>query len=141
MCQLGVNVAPPAGTLGTYFPCSGNGRCVSLRDIVAYNSSLTSYNDWDADRIRGCVCDPGWQGVACGDQSCPKGDDPLTNGTDAVQLIDCKCNNCVGNVRVSFNGKLSNPIPHDASAALIKFRLQVTQYLLKISFIISNNFD
>ena len=125
MCQLGVNVAPAAGTLGTYYPCSGNGKCVSLGEIISYNSTETSYTDWDSDRIRGCVCDPGFQGVACADRSCPKGDDPLTNGTDAVQLIDCKCSSCVGTIRVLFNGKLSNPIPYDSSAALIKLRLEV----------------
>ena len=123
MCQLGVNVAPAAGTVGTYYPCSGNGRCMSLREIAQSNSS--TYTDWDADRIRGCVCDPGFQGVACALRSCPKGDDPLTNGTDAVQLIDCKCSTCVGGVKILFNGKLSNLIPYDSSAALIKLRLEV----------------
>lgn len=56
--------------------CSGNGICKKLKDLnttVPYSAS-----NWDADRIGGCLCDPGYYGVDCSLRYCPTGDDPLT---------------------------------------------------------------
>ena len=30
--------------------------------------------------IHACVCEKGWEGVACNKRTCPKGDDPTTAG-------------------------------------------------------------
>lgn len=38
----------------------------------------TSYALWDADKIRGCVCDPGYAGYDCSQRECAVGDDPMT---------------------------------------------------------------
>ena len=49
-------------------PCSGRGRCLSLREITQYQDystylGYTSYTGWDEDMIHGCLCDTGWEGT------------------------------------------------------------------------------
>jgi hypothetical protein len=104
----------PVATLTSSIPegtnitavCSGNGRCASLREVTGYQTfntrlDYTQYAGWDADKIRGCLCEPGWGGIACEKRLCPKGDDPVLAGelgsnTAEVQLIDCLCTDCKG---------------------------------------------
>lgn len=102
LCQLGSSVMNGENTYnalngggtfnalnvgGTYnIVCSGNGQCMTLRQIAQYTdyityTNITTYTDWDADRISGCVCDPGYEGVSCAKKSCPKGDNPSTIGS------------------------------------------------------------
>jgi hypothetical protein len=66
--------------------CSGHGVCRSVKDIVGSFSSNTNYTYslWDAEKIQGCVCDPGYSGYDCSDRLCPKGDDPLNTGVSQV---------------------------------------------------------
>jgi hypothetical protein len=108
----------PVATLTSSIPegtnitavCSGNGRCASLREVTGYQTfntrlDYTQYTGWDADKIRGCLCEPGWGGIACEKRLCPKGDDPVLAGelgsnTAEVQLIDCLCTDCKGTVIV-----------------------------------------
>jgi hypothetical protein len=93
-------------------------------DYSTYVNTTYPYTDWDADRISGCVCDPGYEGVACAQRSCPKGDNPSTVGVDTIQLIDCTCTTCTGGIKLLFKGQLTNLIPYDATAELIKYRLE-----------------
>jgi hypothetical protein len=93
-------------------------------DYGIYVNTTNPYTDWDADRISGCVCNPGYEGVSCAQQSCPKGDNPSTPGVDTIQLIDCTCTNCMGGIKLSFKGQISSLIPYDATAELIKYRLE-----------------
>jgi hypothetical protein len=130
LCQLGQNIVTAAGSINSYFPCSGNGQCLTLREVSKYQDYITyfnssTYSDWDADRIKGCVCDSGFQGVACAERSCPKGDNPLTNGTEGIQLIDCTCSSCTGGIRITFKGEQTELIPFYATADLIKYRFEV----------------
>ena len=41
---------------------------------------------WDADRIYGCKCDPGYHGSACEDRNCPVGVDPLYTDSGDVSV-------------------------------------------------------
>ncbi len=108
---------------------------MSLRDVnlhqdyVRFEESV-SYTEWDADLIHGCVCDPGWEGVACEKRSCPRGDDPVTteadNGPlDDIQLLDCACSSCTGGLHLTFQGQQTQFIPYDATEKYIEFRLKV----------------
>jgi len=120
--------------------CSGNGRCVSLRDVTRYqtfNSYLNykNYNGWDKNKIFGCVCDHGWEGISCEKRSCPKGDDPLTlstYGSYEIQYIDCMCESplyCTGGLYFSFEGQQTPFIPYDASSELIQYRFNVSDHM------------
>lgn len=61
-------------------------------------------------------------------RTCPKGIDPYPSivGVDEEQLIDCYCpGECSGSLLLAFRGHSTRPIPFDASAALVKYRLEV----------------
>jgi len=124
MCPVGLNLN------GLILPCYGNGICRSLRDINIrpdYNqyANIIHYNGWDADMMYGCDCDPGFGGVACSMRTCPVGIDPVDPGLTEIQVIDCICtSNCVGAVRLTFNGKTTAPIPHDSSPLAVKRALE-----------------
>jgi len=37
--------------------------------------------------VQGCVCDDGYEGYDCSERSCPKGSDPLSQGTIETQTV------------------------------------------------------
>lgn len=134
-CPVGpLTSSIPEGTNITAI-CSGNGRCASLREVTSFQTfetrlDYTQYTGWDADMIRGCLCEPGWAGIACEKRLCPKGDDPVLAGTSGsntaeIQLIDCQCTSCQGGLYISFQGQQTPLIPYDASEELIQYRLSV----------------
>jgi hypothetical protein len=136
MCPVGTLTSSiPEGTNITAI-CSGNGRCASLREATRYQTftarlDYEQYAGWDTDKIRGCICEEGWTGIACENRMCPKGDDPLTAGaqgstTPEVQIIDCRCTDCKGGLYISFKGQQTPLIPYDASAELIQYRINVS---------------
>jgi hypothetical protein len=45
------------------------------------------YNEWEADRLFGCVCDEGFIGPACEERTCPLGTDPLFRGKPDTQSL------------------------------------------------------
>ena len=126
MCPIGISAS------GSPDICSGNGRCMSLRDAASVPNyelflNQVTYDDWDADMVHGCVCNDGWEGSSCSRRSCPKGDDPYTTGQlPEVQVLECSCSDsCVGTFRLSFEGKNTGRIPLNASAEVLKYRLEV----------------
>lgn len=56
--------------------CNGHGTCQTLRQIASKNVHA-SYNLWDRDSTRVCLCDHGFYGYDCSMRYCPKGIDPL----------------------------------------------------------------
>jgi len=78
-------------------PCSGHGRCITLRQAAAGYDGFrlvhapSAYDEWDADRVRGCLCDWGYLGASCTLRQCPLGDDPTTPGVPEVQELRCRC--------------------------------------------------
>lgn len=95
---------------------------MSLRDAGEENNGYSLVHDarytdvWDADRIQGCVCDYGWEGYDCSQRSCPRGDDPLTQGqVDELQTLHCSCpGNCTGHFHVRFMGQTTDRISANA---------------------------
>ena len=126
--------------------CSGNGVCMSLREVSLYQDFTTYYNkleykDWDADMIHGCVCDEAWEGPACDQMSCPKGDDPTTSGVVDVQLIHCICYDCAGGLNISFRGEQTAQIPHNAKLHQIEYYLDKLTKLedYDVSFVLGSS--
>lgn len=87
---------------GLTTPCNNNGRCMTMREMALWaesNGDATSYTygedpnearTWDAERIHGCMCDPGHTGYDCSLKTCPSGNDPATyNDHVEVQLLTC----------------------------------------------------
>eukprot|EP01038_Epipyxis_sp_PR26KG_P014657 gene14657-19692_t len=129
LCPITSITPQSTGTGDKTLQCSNNGKCMSLREVGRYQDFNTfigysEYAGWDADKIFGCVCDEGWEGISCQKKSCPKGDDPSTDGVDEVQLIDCKCSTCRGGLRLSFRAHQTLFIPCNASASLIEYRIK-----------------
>lgn len=57
-----------------------------------YFSGVTTpftYNRWDADKHQSCICDPGHGGYDCSEQLCPRGSDPLTQGSRFCGGAEC----------------------------------------------------
>ena len=58
---------------------------------------------------------------------CEYGDDPATTAStnDEVQVVDCTCAaTCSGSFYLTFRGETTDAIPHDASATVLKARLE-----------------
>ena len=132
----------PAGDSGN--TCSNNGRCVSMRraaerkDDVGLHVS-TTYALWDADKIFGCVCDPGFTGYDCSLQTCPFGDDPFTQGQVVeIQTVNCQCSgSCSGSYRITFRGHTTVPIAHDADKATLVAALQGLRTIRNVTVTLS----
>lgn len=113
--------------------CSGNGRCVSLRELSTYEDYTqyfdnTEYTAWDADKIYGCLCDDGWEGPRCDQRSCPKGIDPLNDDPSSapfeIQYLECKCDDCDGGMYLVLNNEITAVIPYDATAPVVAEELE-----------------
>ncbi|KAG6956621.1 hypothetical protein JG688_00011338 [Phytophthora aleatoria] len=86
-------------------------------------------NIWDAHKIYGCVCDPGYTGSNCVERLCPVGDDPLTgtlidpNGIqrNEKQRVNCKATS--GSFTLTFAGYTTEPISADDSAKTVRDKL------------------
>lgn len=127
--------------------CSGNGRCLSLRDVSllrsytpdSYNTDpdLAEYTDWDADKIYGCICDEGWSGAVCSLQTCAKGVDPvlIPSTVNEIQLLECQCNKdigCRGGLYLQLDNEVTSYIPFSATVAVIKQRLEQFQAITSV---------
>lgn len=71
--------------------CSGHGRCKNIEDLPfgstpkqfdsrsffeqKPHSFGDAYKNWDAEKTRGCVCDPEWGDVDCSKRMCMHGND------------------------------------------------------------------
>ena len=128
--------------------CSGHGVCLSMGEMAADSrykdgvrlvQPVTTYTLWDHDMIYGCVCEPGYSGYDCGaaTRACPSGDDPLTPGVNAVQILECTClTACSGGFHLSFKGVDSALIPHDATMARLKHALEAMETVRGVSLVL-----
>jgi hypothetical protein len=61
---------------------------------------------WDADRVLGCLCDEGWTGFDCSEQTCPYGDDPSSYGQKPEEQL-LRCAAAEGSFTLRFRRSLS----------------------------------
>jgi len=122
------------GGLGT--PCSNHGRCMSMKELATwakvngeempytYGMNPNEGRTWDADRVHGCLCDPGYTGYDCSQKTCPTGDDPMTYDQHVeVQLLTCTATQ--GTFTLTFREKTTAPIPWNANADQIRDALML----------------
>lgn len=92
--------------------CNNNGECVSLRTAAVQNDGFrfnrtTTYNQWDADIIYGCKCDPGFSGYDCSERVCEYGPDPrkpLQQNEKVTLVCDCSNGSCSGKAKLKYMG-------------------------------------
>ncbi|KAG6949191.1 hypothetical protein JG687_00015032 [Phytophthora cactorum] len=102
--------------MGCASGCNDVGQCMSLKELSAmYAVGTEPFYDaaWDADMIYGCKCSKGYHGYDCSLKSCPRGDDPMTNGQkNEVQIV--QCTGTGGSFFLFFKGQEAE-IPFDAT--------------------------
>jgi len=117
--------------------CNGVGECKSMYYYALSKDPGTgtvyNYEDqWDAQKIYGCECDPKYHGVDCSLRYCPNGDDPLT-GTkqisatnplqfNEIQRVTCKADG--GTFTLTYKGKTTVRISFDAKSADVQAALE-----------------
>lgn len=74
--------------------CSGHGQCRRLSELASAKDA--GYQEWDANRVGACACDPGYTGPSCDERLCPFGSDPAAS-----------CNREPSTVKVSLSTPLS----------------------------------
>ncbi len=84
------------------------------------------YHNWDADKIQGCVCDPGFEGYDCSLRSCPAGPDPSidTASQYTVERFLLQCQATSGYFSMLVLGRHTAPIPFDADPAYLRAVLE-----------------
>ena len=131
-------------------PCSGHGQCLSQAALAA--ASATAGGDpqpyvtyganpalpatWDAGKVRGCLCDPGYGGPDCSALLCPTGNDITLleanpAALDAQQWLGCAALPGLADptlppptITLTFMGQSTAPLPVSASAAAVQAALQ-----------------
>ncbi|KAF0691368.1 Aste57867_17388 [Aphanomyces stellatus] len=117
-------------------PCSGNGQCLTQARLAllsnnngdptpfVYGSIPNNPATWDAIKIMGCFCDPGYGGHDCAQRLCPTGDNPRTTGqTNEIQTITCTAISA-STFQLAFRGAMTPPIATTATAAQVAQTLQ-----------------
>ena len=116
--------------------CNGRGQCLTMKELAkltkvnGMNVGLTygeKPNDpltWDAKRIKGCYCDEGYEGYDCSMKTCPKGDNPDTEGQrDEQQRLICS-HDGTGTLLISFRGQQAPALPVSTSTSAVKAALE-----------------
>jgi hypothetical protein len=90
-------------------PCSGHGICMTMREAsTTFNGRnlvlpSVEYNEWDADKIQGCVCDDGWTGVDCSERQCLFGIDPLATEENDIEEYVLQCQASSGTYLLTYS--------------------------------------
>lgn len=92
------------------------------------------YENWDADRIQGCLCDYGWSGYDCSLKICPKGRDPADPSTVYAkeEILYLQCQADAGYFSIMLLGKFTDPIPFDADPGFLRRALQMVPNVGKV---------
>jgi hypothetical protein len=122
--------------------CSGHGQCLSMRQLAhnhyangvpspqTYGGVANDPATWDADQLRGCLCDEGWMGHDCSTRMCPFGNDPsndhMVGQEQQAELQSLVCTELTGpsTLELTFRGFTTRAISSSASAADVKAELE-----------------
>lgn len=131
------------GSVVTSGTCSGHGRCLTMAALAShamdngepvpqtYGLSGSNPRTWDAQKVTGCWCEPGWAGYDCSRLACPTGDDPSDNDIPGKlqrveqQKIACEyLGGALPAFRLAFRGEVTRAIPYNAAAHEVKSALE-----------------
>ena len=128
----------PRGKTGNSLKeCSGHGRCLTMAEAAKEQNHVTlfnsfTYSHWDAHKIQGCICDPGYTSGDCSLRTCPKGDDPGSTGqANEVQLIQCLATS--GSFTVTFRGRTTAAINYNANLAAFDAALEALESVVQVT--------
>jgi len=124
---------------GATTECNGKGQCYTMNQLArearlengdeptvlfTYGETPNDPLTWDAERIKGCHCNDGYQGYDCSLKTCPIGDDPDTEGqVDEQQKITCQYFG-QGAIIFKYKGELSTALQVSASTSDVKAALE-----------------
>jgi len=130
-------------------PCSGHGRCRSMReastmwDGLSLVSPPVYYSSWEGDMVQGCLCDAGWDSFDCSFRSCPKGRDPLdaaaASYVNEVYTLHCQAD--AGYFAIDIMGGSTAPIPFDADHVYLKRALEAVDGVGRVDVTIQEELD
>jgi hypothetical protein len=112
-----------------------------LTDYSNLIHPAVNYNNWDADKIQGCVCDFGWEGYDCSKRSCPKGRNPSDPNSQYAKeetfYLQCQANS--GYFSLLVMGHYTEPVPFDADPGYMKKALENLPNVGKVKIVISSS--
>jgi len=84
----------------------------------------TYTKNWDSYMIYGCTCDAGYSGYDCSEQDCPLGDDPLTLGSEEIQVFKCELTPPANQFALQYKGLTTPMIAATATRDVIDAALR-----------------
>jgi hypothetical protein len=156
---------PGSGANGGAGECSGHGQCLTMAELAqlamtplgdpaptTYGADPNNALTWDAQKVRGCFCDAGWQGYDCSERACPFGNDITLLEADPARLDELqylRCELADPNVALpgaapvsfalSFRGAQTPALPFSASAAQVKGALEALPTIGRVDVTYSRN--
>jgi hypothetical protein len=125
--------------------CSGKGQCKTMNELAklaTINGNLAGFtygekpNDpptWDANRIKGCFCNHGYEGFDCSLRLCPVGDNPDTEGQmDEQQRLTCS-HNSPGALIFVYKQERSGALPVGSTTYDVKATLEAMDGIGEVS--------
>jgi hypothetical protein len=108
------------------------------RADYVYGALSNNPATWDKSSVYGCLCDDGWNGFDCSQQSCQQGDDPGTyDQSNEVQLIQCYAD--AGQFTLSFRQHTTHAIAFDANSDAVQAALSALPSIGAINVTFSNS--
>jgi len=127
--------------------CSGHGRCKYIEDLpyaatpFDYGSGTFhdqmqtfTYNQWDLEKTRGCVCDPGYADIDCSKRICPYANDVQDHRLDMIAALKYQTQ------RITLVAESSNSnTPLDGKTFALTFKSKMNETFTTIPIVVATD--